>query len=239
MCGERERQLFTLRGKLMSTPKIWVAPSILAADILNLEAELARTEQAGADVHHVDVMDGHFVPNLSYGLPIVKAVKKVSKLPVDVHIMISNPDEMALKYVDAGADYLSFHIEASSHAHRLADAIRKAGAVPGIAINPQTPISHISEMLPFVGFVNVMSVNPGFGGQSFIETTLKKIRTLKELLMAQGLADAVRIEVDGGVALQTVARVVEAGANMLVAGSYVYGSEDRAEAIASLKSPQN
>lgn len=221
----------------MSAHNIWVAPSILAADILNLGAELERTEQAGADVHHVDVMDGHFVPNLSYGLPIVKAVKKVAKIPVDVHIMISNPDEMALKYVEAGADYLSFHIEASHHAHRLADSIQKAGAVPGIAINPQTPISQISEMLPFIGFVNVMSVNPGFGGQSFIETTLTKIRTLKELLKAQNLEDKVRIEVDGGVALNTVARVVEAGANMLVAGSYVYGNEDRDAAIASLKTP--
>lgn len=221
----------------MTATDIWVAPSILAADILNLGAELARTEDAGADVHHVDVMDGHFVPNLSYGLPIVSAVKKASRLPVDVHIMISNPDAMALKYVEAGADYLSFHIEASSHAHRLADAIRKAGAIPGIAINPQTPISQISEMLPFVGFVNVMSVNPGFGGQSFIDTMLNKIKTLKQLLVAENLDDKVRIEVDGGVALATVARVVEAGANMLVAGSYVYGSEDRHKAIASLKSP--
>lgn len=221
----------------MTTADIWVAPSILAADVLNLGEELARTEAAGADVHHVDVMDGHFVPNLSYGLPIVKAVKKASKLPVDVHIMISNPDAMALKYVEAGADYLSFHIEATHHAHRLADAITKAGAVPGIAINPQTPISHIAELLPFIGFVNVMSVNPGFGGQSFIEATLDKIKTLSTMLKERDLAGKVRIEVDGGVALATVARVVEAGANMLVAGSYVYGSEDRAKAIASLKSP--
>lgn len=221
----------------MPTRHIWVAPSILAADILNLGAELADAERAGADVHHVDVMDGHFVPNLSYGLPIVKAVKNAAKIPVDVHIMISNPDEMALKYVEAGADYLSFHIEATHHAHRLADAIRKAGAVPGIALNPQTPLSHIEELLPFIGYVNIMSVNPGFGGQSFIETTLTKIRTLKEMLIARELADTVKIQVDGGVSSATVERVLAAGANMLVAGSYVYGSEDRAKAIRSLRNP--
>lgn len=213
--------------------QIIVAPSLLAADPLCFGSEVESVEKAGADWHHVDVMDGHFVPNLSYGLPLVEALKKVAKIPLDVHIMVSNPDLVAIDYVNAGADILVFPIESSTHPHRLLQSIHKAGAKAGVAINPGTSLSQIEELLEDIDVVNVMTVNPGFGGQSFIESGVDKIRRLKEIIDKKGLQTL--IEVDGGVNSHTASLVREAGASVLVAGTYVYRSENRAEAISSLK----
>jgi ribulose-phosphate 3-epimerase len=212
-----------------------VAPSILSADPLRYGEEIKSVEAAGADWHHIDVMDGHFVPNLTFGLPLIKSLKKTSKLPLDVHIMVSNPDDVALSYVEAGADILVFHTEAAKHGHRLAQAIREKGARPGVALNPATPLEFAFAMAPHVDLIMLMSVNPGFGGQSFIEDTVSRVASLSKWLVANKLQDKVLIEVDGGINEQTGARIVSAGANVLVAGTYVYASQDRTHAISTLK----
>ena len=215
--------------------KVFVAPSLLAADPLRFKEELENVEKCGADYHHVDVMDGHFVPNLTYGIPLVAAIKKNSSIPLDVHIMVSNPDEVALDYVKAGADILCFHIEAATHSHRLIQSIQAAGAKAGVAINPGTSISQIEAILPYVDMVNMMSVNPGFGGQKFIKETVDRIRMVRSMLEKLGRADEVLIEVDGGVNRDTADSIKAAGANMLVAGTFVYKAEDQKEAISFLK----
>lgn len=214
---------------------IVVAPSILSADALQFGAEIAQVEAAGADWHHVDVMDGHFVPNLTYGPPLITALKKIAKKPLDVHIMVTNPDEVAADYVKAGASSLSFHIEAAKHAHRVIQTIQGLGARAGIAINPGTAVEALHGIIDFVDYVNVMSVNPGFGGQSFIATSVEKVERIQRLLKERGRADKVQIEVDGGINEKTGRQVVEAGATVLVAGTYVYGAKDRAQAIKSLR----
>ena len=215
---------------------VFVAPSLLAADPLRFKEELELVEKCGADYHHVDVMDGHFVPNLTYGLPLVAAIKKNSSIPLDVHIMVSNPDAVALDYVKAGADILCFHVEAAVHSHRLIQAIQAAGAKAGVAINPGTSISQIEAVLPFVDMVNVMSVNPGFGGQKFISQTVERIQKIKSMLKEIGRDADVLIEVDGGVNMSTAESIKAAGANMLVAGTFVYKAENQKEAISFLKS---
>ena len=215
--------------------KTIVAPSLLSADPLQYGAELKAIEDAGADWHHVDVMDGHFVPNLTYGPPLIRAIKKVSRIPLDVHIMVTNPDEVALDYVAAGADWLVFHIEAARHGHRLCSAIRQAGARPGIAINPGTSLESLRSLLPFVDVINVMSVNPGFGGQEFIKDSVKRVGQLHSMLKHEGLDKTVRIEVDGGVNSGNAGSLTAAGASVLVAGNFVYGSADRSAAIAALR----
>ncbi len=197
--------------------------------------ELASVEAAGADWHHVDVMDGHFVPNLTYGIPFVEALKKNSKIPLDVHIMITNPDQMAGDYVSAGADILVFHIEASTHPHRTIQKIKSSGAKAGIALNPGTPSSAVSQLIADADLFLVMTVNPGFGGQKFIHTAVDKISELKAMIAKAGRTGEVDIEVDGGVNNETVGKVRAAGATALVAGTYVYGAKDRAAAIASLR----
>lgn len=216
------------------TRSVIVAPSLLSADQLNIEQDMRDAERCGADWHHVDVMDGHYVPNLTFGLPLIKALKSKSKLPLDVHLMITNPDETALDYVKAGADWLSFHIEVARHPHRLAEAIRKEGAKAGVAINPGTSLTSLWAMLNHIDFINVMSVNPGFSGQSFITESIARISEIYTQLKSLGLEHKVAIQVDGGVNQTTGTAIVAAGASVLVTGNFFYGAKDRAASVASL-----
>jgi ribulose-phosphate 3-epimerase len=197
-------------------------PSILSADFAHLADQVAAAERGGATVIHVDVMDGHFVPNITIGPPVVASLRKVTKLPLDCHLMIENPDEFIPAFAEAGADWVSVHYEACRHLHRSLELIAGHDMKPGVVVNPATSVELIREILPMVHHVLVMSVNPGFGGQKFIEFSLDKIRRLAELRQELGLA--FRIEVDGGVAHDTVARIVQAGAELLVAGNAVFGA---------------
>jgi ribulose-phosphate 3-epimerase len=209
-----------------------LAVSILSADFANLREEVQKVEFSGADALHVDVMDGRFVPNITVGIPVVESLRRVTSLPIDVHLMIEEPERFAPSFVEAGADWVSFHYEATSHHHRLLTAIKSLGAKAGVAINPSTPVWVLEELLPFADFVLVMSVNPGFGGQTFIETSLGKIERLKRLMGKVGVD--VPIEVDGGVGQANIASLVKAGASILVAGSAVFG-EDPERSTAELK----
>jgi ribulose-phosphate 3-epimerase len=209
-----------------------LAPSILSADFARLADEIAAVERGGATVVHVDVMDGHFVPNLTIGPPVVKSLRKVTRLPLDCHLMIDNPNEYIQAFAEAGADWVSVHYETCPHLHRSLQMITKAGMKPGVVINPHTQVDLIAEVLPMVHHVLIMSVNPGFGGQEFIPFSLGKIRRLAEIRQQMGLT--FRIEVDGGVAHDTVAQVVQAGAELLVAGNAVFGggkAEQNARAL--------
>jgi ribulose-phosphate 3-epimerase len=197
-------------------------PSILSADFARLADEVAAAEQGGGTVIHVDVMDGHFVPNITIGPPVVKSLRKATKLPLDCHLMIENPDEYVPAFADAGADWVSVHYEACRHLHRSLELIAHHGMKPGVVLNPATRVEFIRDILPMVHHVLIMSVNPGFGGQEFIPFSLDKIRRLVQVRKELGLA--FRIEVDGGVAHDTVARVVKAGAELLVAGNAVFGA---------------
>lgn len=211
--------------------EIKIAPSVLSADFTRLGAELADVKSG--DLIHYDVMDGHFVPNLSFGLDILRAVKSATELPVDVHLMISNPDEMVEKYLDAGADYLSFHYEATAHAHRLVSLIHERGARASVAINPATPVYALEPIIDDLDMVLVMTVNPGFGGQSYIEASARKLRRLRRMCDEHGVNPL--IEVDGGMSPKTVAEATSAGANVIVAGSSIFGAADRAGAIAEIR----
>ena len=213
--------------------ELTIAPSILSADFTRLAEAIALVEDAGADFIHVDVMDGHFVPNLTIGPPVVKAVKRVARMPLDVHLMVSDPDRTAQWYVDAGADIVSVHIEAAVHVHRTLAAIRDGGAQAGITLNPGTPASALAEVLPYVDQVLVMSVNPGFAAQSFIETSLAKVADIARMCREAGVSP--RIEVDGGIDTATAPRVVAAGADMLVAGNAIFGAEDPDAALKALR----
>ena len=201
-----------------------ILPSILSADFARLGEAVAAAERGGATVIHVDVMDGHFVPNITIGPPVVKSLRKATKLPLDCHLMIENPDEFISAFADAGADWVSVHVEACRHLHRTLEFIAQKGMKPGVVINPATPVESTLEILPMVHHVLVMSVNPGFGGQKFIPFSLEKIRKLVNLRQQLGLQ--FRIEVDGGVAHETIAQIVQAGAELLVAGNAIYGSGD-------------
>ena len=211
--------------------RIYVAPSILSADMANLGRDLARI--ANADFIHVDVMDGHFVPNLSYGTPVVRACKTATEIPLDVHLMITNPDEASDWYVDAGADLVTVHAEASTHLHRTICHLKEHGVRAGAVLNPATPVGALEEILPELDLVLVMSVNPGFGGQSFIPGTLGKLRRLRELCARVGAHPL--IEVDGGVSAANAEGVAAAGGDILVAGSAVFGADDPAAAIDAIR----
>ncbi len=212
---------------------IKIAPSILSADFADLGGEIRRVADAGADLIHIDVMDGHFVPNLTFGPPVVAAVRKVTKLPFDVHLMITNPQEMITPFIKAGADIVTVHAETAPHLHRLIEAIREQGARPGVSLNPATPLAAVEEVLDAVDLVLVMTVNPGFGGQKFIAAMLDKIRRLRRMIEANKLKAA--IEIDGGVTVANARQIATAGADILVAGSAVYGAPDAAAAIRALR----
>lgn len=211
---------------------IELAPSILSADFARLAEEVAAAERGGGTVIHVDVMDGHFVPNITLGPPVVKSLRKATRLPLDCHLMIENPDEYIPAFAEAGANWVSVHYEVCRHLHRTLEHIADHGMKPAVVLNPATRVDLLLDILPMVHHVLIMSVNPGFGGQKFIPFSLDKIRRLKQLRQELGLG--FRIEVDGGVAHDTVAQVVEAGADLLVAGNAVFGhgkAEENAQAL--------
>ncbi|MCA2981300.1 MAG: ribulose-phosphate 3-epimerase [Myxococcaceae bacterium] len=216
------------------TTTVKVAPSILSADFGRLADEVRAIERAGADLVHVDVMDGRFVPNLTIGPLVVEAVKRATSLPLDVHLMIVEPERYVADFAKAGASFITVHQEACPHLHRTLQQIRAAGARPGVVLNPATPLSAIEEVLGDVDLVLLMSVNPGFGGQAFIPATVDKVRRLRALLDARGLGH-VDVEVDGGINADTARQVVAAGASVLVAGNAVFKSPDYARAIAALR----
>ena len=203
---------------------IELAPSILSADFARLAEQVAPALEAGATVLHVDVMDGHFVPNITIGPPVVAALRKHVTAPLDVHLMIENPEQYIPAFADAGANWISVHQESTVQLDRAVELVRSHGCLAGVVINPATPVETLSDILPAVDYVLVMSVNPGFGGQKFIRRTLKKIRHLAELRQRHNLS--FRIEVDGGIALDTITEVVQAGAEVLVAGNAVFGRGD-------------
>jgi len=213
---------------------IELAPSILSADFARLAEEVRAASEGGGSVIHVDIMDGHFVPNLTIGPPVVRSLRKATKLPLDCHLMMENPDQFIPDFAEAGADWISVHQEACRHLNRTLHLIKSHDCLAGVVINPATPVDTLVEVLDIVDYVLVMSVNPGFGGQKFIPSTLHKLRRLAEIRSQQGLN--FRIEMDGGISLHTVADVVRAGAEILVAGNAVFGDGDpRKSAQALLK----
>jgi ribulose-phosphate 3-epimerase len=210
-----------------------IAPSILSADFAILGEQIAAVERGGADLIHLDVMDGHFVPNLTIGVPVVRSIRKVATVPLDVHLMIEEPDRYLESFVDAGASMISVHLEVLPHLHRTLQAIHELGAKGGVAINPSTPVGMLEEVAGMVDHVLVMSVNPGFGGQTFIPRSESKIQAVRALLTRQG--NSAPIEVDGGIDTSNAARLVAAGATILVAGTSIFGTGDPERAARELR----
>ncbi len=210
-----------------------IAPSVLSCDFANVQRDVEMINNSEADWFHVDVMDGVFVPNISFGFPVIKAIKKHAKKPLDVHIMIENPDDYVTQFKEAGADILTVHFEACRHLHRTIQSIKASGMQAGVALNPHTNIDLLEDVINDLDLVLIMSVNPGFGGQKFIENAVQKVEKLAKLIQKKGANT--KIEVDGGVNLETGKRLVEAGANALVAGSFVFGSDNPTETISDLK----
>lgn len=214
--------------------EILIAPSILSADFSCLADQVRQAAEGGADLIHVDVMDGHFVPNITIGPLVVEAVKRSTTLPLDVHLMIDNPEKYVDHFIEAGASWLSFHVEATNHAHRLVQRIKEyPGTKAGIALNPSTPVTHLQYILEDLDFVVVMSVNPGFGGQKFIPGALNKIEVIRHMIDSQGFD--VRIEVDGGISNKNADKVVLKGADILVAGSAVFGASNIPQAVRGIR----
>jgi len=218
---------------MMNGRTIDIAPSILSADFSRLGEEIAAVERGGATILHVDVMDGHFVPNLTLGLPVVKSIAQATELPIDAHLMISEPGRYAQQFVEAGAKMVSVHVEADAHLHRTLASIKSAGAQAGVVLNPATPIESLGEALQFADYVLVMSVNPGFGGQKFIPTSVDKVRRLRRMIEERKLDT--RIEIDGGIDLENIASVIAAGAEIIVAGSAIFGAADPEAAVRGLR----
>lgn len=221
--------------QMIAPSRLKISPSILSADFADLAGELHRVEAAGADWIHLDVMDGHFVPNITFGPPVIAKLRPHSKLPFDVHLMIEYPEQFIDAFAKAGSDLVSVHAEACTHLHRVLGQIRDAGMKAGVVLNPHTPVAMVENVLDMVDLVLIMSVNPGFGGQRFIPGTLRKIAQLKEMLTAAGRVDQVEIEVDGGVDPVTAPQCAAAGATCLVAGTAVFSKEDYGAAIAALR----
>lgn len=217
----------------MLNRNIEIAPSILSANFSCLGDEIRAVERGGADVLHVDVMDGHFVPNITIGLPVVKSLAGFTRLPIDAHLMITEPGTYAPQFVKAGAQMVSVHVEADPNLHRTLSAIKSAGAQAGVVLNPATPVSAVEEALQFVDYVLVMSVNPGFGGQQFIPHSIDKVKRLRQLINERQLN--VRIEIDGGIDRTNIETVVAAGAEIIVAGSAIFGTPDAETAVKELR----
>jgi len=220
----------------MSDKKL-IAPSMLAADFSNLAHDIALVNQSDADWFHLDVMDGVFVPNISFGMPVIKSMAKHTTKPLDVHLMIVEPDRYIKTFADLGADVLTVHVEACTHLHRSLQSIKAAGMKAGVALNPHTPVASLSHVIADIDLVCLMSVNPGFGGQSFIEATYEKVRELRTLIDENKAGTL--IEIDGGVTDQNASQLVAAGADVLVAGSYVFSASDPTATIANLSAQVN
>ena len=218
---------------MLNQRNIEIAPSILSANFSCLGDQIQAVERGGAGILHVDVMDGHFVPNITVGLPVVKSLAQFTRLPIDTHLMISDPGTYAVQFVEAGAQMVSVHVEADAHLHRTVMAIKAAGAQAGVVLNPSTPAGAVEEALQFVDYVLVMSVNPGFGGQQFIPQALDKVRRLRQMIVERQLN--VRIEIDGGVDRSNIEKVVAAGAEIIVAGSAIFGKPDAEAAVRELR----
>lgn len=218
---------------MLNNRTIDIAPSILSADFSRLGDEIGAVERGGAGILHVDVMDGHFVPNITIGLPVVKSLAGATRLPIDAHLMISEPGKYAEQFVRAGAKMVSVHVEADENLHRTLMSIKSAGAMAGVVLNPATPLGAIEEALLFVDYVLVMSVNPGFGGQKFISESVDKVRRLRKMILDRQLP--VRIEIDGGVDRSNIETVVAAGAEIIVAGSAIFGTNDAESAVKDLR----
>lgn len=212
---------------------IKIAPSILAADFSKLAEEVREVEAAGAELIHIDVMDGHFVPNITMGPIVVEALRPITQLPLDVHLMIENPDRYIEQFAKAGADYITVHVEACPHLHRTLQLIKSTGAKSGVVLNPHTPVETILHVLDEIDMVLFMTVNPGFGGQKFITSVLPKVKQLAAIIRERNLP--IEIEIDGGVDEETIVPCVEAGATILVAGSAIYGQKNRKEALQRIK----
>lgn len=217
----------------MNGSTIDIAPSLLSANFFRLGEEIEAVTRGGATILHFDVMDGHFVPNLTVGLPVLRSIARATELPIDAHLMISEPGRYAEQFVKAGAKMVSVHVEADAHLHRTLASIKAAGAQAGVVINPATPIESLGEALYFADYVLVMSVNPGFGGQEFIPTSVDKVRRLRRMIDERQLET--RIEIDGGIDLENIASVVAAGAEIIVAGSAVFGADNPEAAVRGLR----